>query len=242
MKRFYASFAAILAAFALNAQVNVTLQVDMSDEVKTNPLKTVKVAGAFAAAGATSKGTAMADWTPPQSPVFTKVAGTANTWQIVITFPNASKGTEVFYKFMNTADSWGTCDVDQECFKADAVIGAGCTQAAGDFNRILKVPTAATVIGFKFNTCVKLGVNTRDLALDSDVSIAPNPANDFTVVKIADAKGLYNVSVATIAGQMVQIFENVADQAIIEGLSAGMYLVTVRDAEGKFNTQKLVVE
>ena len=241
MKKIYFSIFAIASAFVMNAQVTVTLQVDMSDYVKVagNTLKTVKVAGNFADQSATSLGTAMENWAPPKSPTFTKVAGTTNTWQAKITFPNAAKGQEVVYKFLNTADSWGTCDVDQECFTGSTV--NTCNQGSGDFNRVLKVPTANATYGYKWNTCTSL-VRASDLILDNEISISPNPANDFTIVEIKNGTGAYSVEVTTIAGQSVQRFENITDKAIIEDLNSGLYFVVIRNAEGKFQTQKLVIE
>jgi hypothetical protein len=239
MKKIYTLVIAVMAAFVMNAQVNVTFQVDMTDYLKIagNTLKTVKIAGAFAGLNATSKGTAMGDWKPEESPVFTKVAGSANTWQVVATFPNPAKGQELFYKFLNAA-TWGTCDVDQECFAGAA---APCNSGAPDNNRVLKIPTTATVVGFKWNTCTSI-TRVQELPLDAEVSITPNPAQDLAVLTIKGAGTSYNVNVTTVAGQSVQSFDNVSSTVAIEGLNAGLYFVTVRDAAGKSNTQKLIIE
>lgn len=245
MKKIYTLVIAVMAAFVMNAQVNVTFQVDMTDYLKVagNTLKTVRIAGTFGAANATSKGVALVDWSPLATPVFTKVAGSTNTWQTVVTFPNPSKGTELFYKFLNYASvagaEWGDCDVDNECFEKK---NAGpCNQGAGDFNRVLKIPTAATVVGYKWNTCTSLTVRTQELPLDAEVSITPNPAQDLALVAI-NGNGNYSVNVTTVAGQSVQSFDNVSSTLAIEGLNAGLYFVTVRDAAGKSNTQKLIIE
>jgi hypothetical protein len=238
MKKIYTLAIAVMAAFVMNAQVNVTFQVDLTDYLKIagNSLKTVKIAGTFGALNATSKGTALVDWAPPSSPVFTKVAGSANTWQTVVTFPNPSKGQELLFKFMNTADTWGTCDVDQECFVG---MPYACN-VAPDYNRVFKIPTTATVYGYKWNTCTSI-TRTQELPLDAEVSITPNPAQDLAVLTIKGA-GNYNVNVTTVAGQSVQSFDNVSSTVAIEGLNAGLYFVTVRDAAGKSNTQKLIIE
>ncbi len=246
MKKFYFFTVALMATFMLNAQVNVTFQVDMTDYLKTAgySIRGVRIAGTFGTLGATSKGTAMSDWSPINSPAFTKVAGSANTWEAKITFPNPAKGQELLFKFLNIASvvgaEWGDCDVDNECFEKK---NAGpCNQGLGDFNRVYKIPTAAAVYGYKWNTCTSLTTRALDLDTDTQVSISPNPAADFSVVEITEGVGAYSIEVATVTGQSVQRFENITDKAIIEGLDAGLYFVTIKNAEGKFQTQKLIIE
>jgi hypothetical protein len=160
----------------MNAQVTVTFQVDMTDYLKIagNTLKTVKVAGNFTDQNATALGVAIKNWDPAVSPVFTKVAGTTNTWQTKITFPNASKGQELLYKFLNTTDgAWGDCDINNECFEKK---NAGpCNQGTGDFNRVLKIPTANATVGYKWNTCTSL-VSAKDLILDNEITISSKMA------------------------------------------------------------------
>jgi hypothetical protein len=243
MKKIYMILVAAFIALNVNAQVDVTFQVDMTDYLKVagNKLATIKIAGNFAAANAKAGAVAMVDWTPPATPKFTNVG---NVWSTKITFPNASKGTELLFKFLNTADTWGACGVDQECFDATTLPTPACTQNAGDFNRVLKIPTAATTVCFKFNTCATCTkVNTQDLALDADVNIAPNPASGDALLTIA-TEGVYNVDVTTVTGQVVRNLQNVSGQAIIErdNLTSGMYFVVIRNAAGKFQTQKLIFE
>ena len=242
MKKIYMILVAAFIALNVNAQVDVTFQVDLTEYLKTNKLATVKIAGAFGAANAKSGTTALVDWTPPSSPKFTNVGN--NVWSTKITFPNASKGTELVFKYLNTADTWGACGVDQECFSAATLPTPACTQGSGDFNRVLKIPTTATTICFKWDACAACGkVNTQDLALDADVNIAPNPASGNAVLTIA-TEGVYNVDVTTVTGQVVRNIQNVTGQAVIErdNLAAGMYYVVIRNAAGKFQTQKLIFE
>ncbi len=240
MKKIYTLVIAVMAAFVMNAQVNVTFQVDMTDYLKIagNTLKTVKIAGAFLALNATSKGTAMGEWKPEESPVFTKVAGSANTWQTVITFPNPSKGQDLVFKFLNTDATWGDCNIAQECMDAAST---ACSNQPKDDNRLIKIPTTAKIIGYKWGTCTSLTVRTQELPLDAEVSITPNPAQDLALLAI-NGNGNYSVNVTTVAGQSVQSFDNVSSTLAIEGLNAGLYFVTVRDAAGKSNTQKLIIE
>lgn len=234
-------FAAFIA-LNVNAQVDVTFQVDMTDFLKVagNKLAGVGIAGNFAVANAKSGSTALVDWTPAAAPKFTNVG---NVWSTKITFPNASKGTELLFKFIN-GTAWGACGVDQECFSAATLPTPACTQGSGDFNRVLKIPTTATTICFKWDACAVCGkVNTQDLALDADVTIAPNPASGNAVLTIA-TEGVYNVDVTTVTGQVVRNIQNVTGQAVIErdNLAAGMYYVVIRNAAGKFQTQKLIFE
>lgn len=236
MKKIYIILG-IAAAFATKslAQVNVTFQVDLSGLT----VKTPKVAGTFGGLSATSKGVAIPDWDPTGSPVFTKVAGTANTWQAVITFPNPSKGQELLFKFLNTDNSWGACDVDQECFEGKA---GDCNQGSGDFNRVYKIPTSAAVYGYKFNTCTKLVTRASDLALTDNINVYPNPSNNFVNIEFEDLSKKYNVELSTITGQTVKRFDNVDNRLTINDLESGIYFVKISDNEGKFQTQKLIIE
>jgi hypothetical protein len=242
MKKIYMSLVAVMAAFVLNAQVNVTFQVDMADYLKIagNTLKTVKIAGQFGAQNATAKGVAMVDWDPKAAPVFTKVAGSANTWQTVITFPAAAKGQKLAYKFLNTADSWGACGTDQECMDATATT---CSNQPNDDNRLLTIPTANTVAGYKWGTCTKLSVGVGELLLDNKVSISPNPANDQINVAI-EGTSTYTVELTSLTGQVLSSVQNVTNNAVIErnDIAAGLYFVVIRSAEGKFQTQKVIFE
>ena len=238
-------FAAFIALNA-NAQVDVTFQVDMTDYLKVtgNKLQTIKVAGTFGGTNAKSGTVALVDWTPPSTPKFAVTATGKNIWSTKITFPNASKGTDLFFKFLNTADTWGACGVDQECFDATVANVDKCTQNAGDFNRLLKIPTANTTVCFKWNTCAACGsVNTQDLALDADVTVSPNPATESMLLTIA-TEGVYNVDVTTVTGQIVHSLQNVSGQAVIErnDLANGMYFLVIRYAAGKFQTQKVIFE
>ncbi len=245
MKKIYMILVAAFIALNVNAQVDVTFQVDLTEYLKTNKLTSVKIAGNFGAANAKAGSTAMVDWKPLEAPKFTNVG---NVWSTKVTFPNASKGTELLFKFLNTGlttnDGWGACGVEQECFDATTLPTPACTQGSGDFNRVLKIPTTATTICFKWGACAVCGkVNTQDLALDADVTIAPNPASGNAVLTIA-TEGVYNVDITTVTGQVVRNIQNVSGQAVIErdDLASGMYFVVIRNAAGKFQTQKLIFE
>jgi Secretion system C-terminal sorting domain len=239
MKKIYTLVIAVMAAFVMNAQVNVTFQVDMSDYLNLagNTLKTIKIAGAFPALNATAKGVAVPEWKPEESPVFTKVVGSKNTWQTVITFPNPAKGQDLFFKFLNTNDKWGNCNIEQECMDVSAT---ACSNQPTNDNRLIKIPTTSKTIGYKWGTCTSI-TSAKELALEEEVTITPNPAKDLATLTIKGTAN-YNVAVTTVAGQLVQNFENVTSNVAIEGLNTGMYFVTVRNAEGKFSTQKLIIE
>ena len=246
MKKIYMILFAAFIALNVNAQVDVTFQVDMTDYLKVagNKLQTIKVAGTFGGTNAKSGTVALVDWTPPSTPKFAVTATGKNIWSTKITFPNASKGTDLLFKFLNTADTWGACGIDQECFDATVANVDKCTQGTGDFNRLLKIPTANTTVCFKWNTCAACGsVNTQDLALDANVTVSPNPASESMLLTIA-TEGVYNVDVTTVTGQIVHSLQNVSGQAIIErnDLANGMYFLVIRNAAGKFQTQKVIFE
>lgn len=86
-------------------------------------------------------------------------------------------------------------------------------------------------------------INTADVLLDAKVSVSPNPAMDAAVVTIQD-NGVFNVELATSTGQVLSTLKNVTGQATIQrnNLAAGLYYVVIRNAEGKFQAQKLIFE
>ena len=116
MKKIYFFTLSMLCAFALHAQVQVTFQVDLTDylAVAGNTLKTVKIAGNFPVNNAVN----VPEWTPPGSPVFTDLGN--NIWGTTISFAAAGVGKTLEFKFLNTADSWGDCNNQQECMPASA--------------------------------------------------------------------------------------------------------------------------
>jgi hypothetical protein len=55
---------------------------------------------------------------------------------------------------------------------------------------------------------------------------------------------IFTVDVTSVTGQVVRTITNVTETAVIEkgNMTAGLYFVVIRNAAGKFSTQKLIIE
>lgn len=239
MKKFYALFLSLGLFTALNAQVTVQFQVDMTDYLANGgTLETIKIAGNFSAL----TGGAVPDWSPPASPVFEDLGN--NVWSCAISFVDAGS---VLFKFLNTADSWGDCNIVQECMAEDA---GACILAdgGGNVNRTLEIPTEDAVLCYKWETCdACTGTSTEDLQNGRFVKVAPNPLKEgVATVTFANLTGeAHQITLSNIAGQMLREFNNVRGNFVeIEKgqLLPGMYFVTVSSASGVIASSKLVVE
>ena len=77
---------------------------------------------------------------------------------------------------------------------------------------------------------------------ESAVSVFPNPANSQVTVT---AEGIRQVELLNLLGQKVASFDGNGSGSLTIGLSdlaKGVYLVTVKDMEGRSTTRKLIVE
>ncbi|MCB0519716.1 MAG: T9SS type A sorting domain-containing protein [Lewinellaceae bacterium] len=234
-KLYFFAMGLILFGFQANAQVEVTFQVDLTDYLATNTLKTVKIAGNFAASGAVG----VPDWTPPSTPVFTDQG--SNVWSTTITFDAASVGNSLEFKFLNTDDSWGACDVDQECMPADA---GDCKNPAND-NRLLVIPAESTTICYKWNSCVACGASsTREQLIPLSMTVAPNPFSSTALVTFPKDMTNARAILTSLTGQTVRTYNLSGTTLEIEkeALQAGIYFLTVAMEEGRTVAQKLVVQ
>lgn len=239
MKKFYAFLLALGAFISLNGQATVQFQVDMTDYIANGgTLATVKIAGAFA----TATGGAIPDWTPPASPVFEDLGN--NVWGTEITF---TEGGSIFFKFLNTADSWGDCNVVQECMAADAgpcIVDDG----AGNVNRSFDIPTEDATVCFKWETCDACGAaSTNDLRSASNIKVFPNPMSGSAATVTFNNVGntTHRITLSNIAGQVVREFNEVKGNSVeIErgNLNAGMYFIAISNENGEVTTKKLVIK
>ncbi len=88
-------------------------------------------------------------------------------------------------------------------------------------------------------------VGTNDLKLDVQATLSPNPMEQSTTLSINNTTNeTFSVDVTSVTGQVVRTITNVTDNTTIEkgNLNAGLYFVVIRNAAGKFSTQKLIIE
>jgi PA domain-containing protein/type IX secretion system substrate protein len=215
------------------ATVSVTFAVDLTYYLDAgNTLETVKIAGNFGTNGAS-----LPDWSPPDAPVFTDLGD--DIWSATIEFPAASAGQELEFKFMNTADSWGDCGLQQECMGEE---DAAC-KAGGD-NRLLVIPAENTDLCFTWETCLGCNVVATREFIEIPMSIAPNPFSNQTIVSFNSELVNGQARLTSITGQVMKIYAVNGPQLVIkrDNLASGMYFLNVVTEDGMSAAQKLVVE
>lgn len=94
-------------------------------------------------------------------------------------------------------------------------------------------------------TCAT-SASTRDLLLDLDFQVSPNPFTDRAIVNFSNpGSDKYVVTLSDLAGKAirtVQNFDGDRFELLREGLSAGMYFLTFQDENGRFASTKVVVK
>lgn len=175
MKKLYTLFAAaaLFASTALNAQVNVTFRVDITEylaiptELGANGMR---IGGNFA-----DNGSATPNWTPSAAECAMTQEGTSNVWTITITFPDSAIGNTQQFKFVN--NDWGTNEGGTT--SEIAASGCGTDDGAGNINRTLVIPSAASSVLFCYDKCAicALSIDDNSSAISS-LNVFPNPANE----------------------------------------------------------------
>jgi hypothetical protein len=234
-KLYFLALGLLFLNLQASAQVEITFQVDLTNYLAAgNTLQTVKIAGNFGTNGAIG----VPDWTPPGGPAFTDLGN--NVWSTTITFPATSVGNSLLYKFLNTADSWGACDVDQEC-----IVGGECTDGGNDGNRLLVIPGENTTLCYYFDECNVCGsTNTNETAAGNRVKIVPNPMSSTALVTFPKAMDRAVATLSSATGQLVRSYTFSGTNLEIEkdGLQPGLYFLTIPSEAGRMAALKLVVQ
>lgn len=182
MKKFYSIFTIILISAVASAQINVTLQVDITDYLAAgNTLGTngIRIGGNFADVDAS---TGLANWTPSDPTCALTDLG-SNIWSITITYATASIGLEQLYKFVN--NDWGTNE-GTDAANTIATGGCGIDDGGGNINRTLLIPELDMTLQYCWDHCFKCdgsdpvvtGIN--DVVYMNNASVSPNPVMNVT--------------------------------------------------------------
>lgn len=88
--------------------------------------------------------------------------------------------------------------------------------------------------------------SNNDISASLGMSISPNPTNGVATLTFSNTKGeIFDMTVSTITGQVVRAQRGLNTGTVtIESndMAPGLYFVTLRNGNGKFATQKLIVE
>ncbi len=210
LKGLMAVIALSFAGFSLSsAQVNVTLQVDMSEEEATEAF----VTGTFTDDGE-------GNWS-----IMEMTSGDdSDIFSIELT--DLTPGELQTYYFLNANDWESRETVPEECWGGE-----------WDDHRGFTVPEQDTTIGFVYASCETLGEATSISMkkTDSSPEIFPNPADNDLYINFSNADQTAEINLYSLSGHLVLNREKLAGQSLeklnITHLPKGLYLVEIKTSE-----------
>lgn len=200
----------------------------------------------FTAAGAptpASKIYLIGSFTTPQwqagAKEMTQISGKPGIYSVTIDSICPGK---ISYKFTN-GDA--TIKDNEENFDS---LNRSCVEAngIGGFNRSY-VRTVATpvTISYLFNKCTAGYTSVNEAAFASQVTLYPNPTNDYTVLAFNDNSKTHQVTIFDLAGKTIRTYNNyeLATLKIERNeLKAGIYFINVVNSDNQSATMKLMIQ
>jgi Secretion system C-terminal sorting domain len=240
MKKLYILFAFVLfATVVAEAQVDVTFRVTLKGTGRKLNTNGLRVTGGLGSAD-------QPDWNPGSAKVMTLVGTAADSiYSVTIKVTRPADG-KIEFKFIN-GNNWGVGGAEPN--EDERGVPASCAKAAND-NRVYTIAAGATTVKipvYKFNTCdiVTLAA-TQDLRNELSVTTSPNPFSDVSYISFDNALGKnFSLSISDVTGRVVRTVNNITTSSVEikrENLASGVYYAVLRDATGKFLTEKLVVQ
>ena len=239
MKKFYFLSLFSMISLALSAQVEVTFGVDMNQQ-------TVDAAGVFVTGSWMDDAGLGGEWQEPGSNAGAEL--TDPDGDGVYTLTVMLPAGDYQYKYSNGA-MWPNAEAGggSDNYQADLSGCDGVDNGFGGYNRTFSVgaaPLDLTV--YEFNSCVVSGIsNTDDDDYASGVIFAPNPAVDVVRITYGTTEFVADyVTLANAAGQVVRTYRNLTgsyQEIVVNGLPAGLYIMTFGNDAGQQGTRKLIV-
>ncbi len=242
MKKIYLFLFVSLFTFSLTAQVDVTFQVDMSDQ-------TVSSAGVFVSGDWMANASVGSDWAEPGS--VTEVQLTDDNGDDVYTLTVTLMNPGPYaYKYSN-GSGWpnGEAGGTDDNFQAD-LSACGVDNGFGGYNRTMDVPNEASyaLTAYKFNTCEESSIisSTEELVDFGAVTVRPNPFTSTATISFGNPNNeVHNLLISDITGKTVATYNNIRGTQfeINRGeLINGIYFATLQDEAGNAVTKKLMVK
>jgi len=254
MKKIYSLLSILFVAGAVNAQVNVTYMVDVTNYLAAgNTLGAggIRIGGDFAATGAMNGAAAMAAWTP-SDPTCALTDMGSNVWGIIVTYPTSSIGLTQPYKFVN--NDWGTNE-GTDTTNTIATNGCGTDDGGGNINRALVIPDADIMLQYCWDACFRcdgsdpIVLSVEDVNPISAVAVSPNPVTTNATISFSlQNASEVAISIVNLMGQEVLTINNSNEAAGIHSynvdvtaIPAGNYIyrVVAGDAVTSGNIVKL---
>jgi Secretion system C-terminal sorting domain len=240
MKKLYILFAFVLfSTVVAEAQVDITFRVTLKGTGKKLSADGLRVTGGLESPD-------QVNWNPGAAKVMVLTGAAADSvYTIKLKVPRPADG-KFNYKFIN-GNNWG--DGAGGTTEDERGLTATCSEGT-DKNRFYTIAAGATAVTlpvYKFNTCdiVTLAA-TQDLRNELSVTTSPNPFSDVSYISFDNAAGkIFSLSISDVTGRVVRTVNNITTNSVEikrENLASGVYYAVLRDASGKFLTEKLVVQ
>ena len=210
---------------ALLAPVNVTFRVDMSNEI---PNATgLFVAGTF------------------QFPAWVKdILPLVDQGGSIYEYTTQLVPDSYQYKFFN--GNGGDPDGETTDFTTE---GCGEDNPLGGSNRLLDITgaTGDVLVEYVYNTCTGMTtVSTTYLDQAMAFNVNPNPFNDRTIIQFSNENNAnYSLEIYNLLGKQIKNINNIQGNTVElnrEAMSPGVYFATLRSEEGRYYTQKIVIQ
>ncbi|MBC8172841.1 MAG: T9SS type A sorting domain-containing protein [Chitinophagales bacterium] len=234
MKKIYSILSLMIIAAFASAQVTVTFKVDITNYLDTT---TLNAAGMRVGGNFTTNGATILDWSPDDAAsAMTEEAD--DVWSISTTFPAASIGDTLQFKFVN--GTWGT---NEGTGPTTSIVSGSCgiADAGGNINRILVIPAEDAAYEWCYDECTRcdgsdplLGIFEINTVFTTILTY-PNPASDITTLNFTISQPsavtfeLYNIT-----GELVKSTQsnfNYSGPAVydlnVSDLNTGIYMVVV---------------
>ena len=200
----------------------------------------------FTAAGAptpASKIYIIGDFTKPQwqagAVEMIQIAGKPGIYSA--SFDSICPG-KISYKFTNG-------DANQKANEEDFdSLNRSCLEpnGIGGFNRsYVRTVASPVTISYQFSKCIAGYTSVSEAAFASQVTLYPNPTNDFSVLAFNDRSNSHNVTILDLAGKTIRTYNNyeLATLKIERNeLKAGIYFVNVVNSDNQSATMKLMIQ
>lgn len=230
MRKLYASLTALFLVAALNAQVTVTYQVDITDYLQSYTLgpNGMRIGGNFGDLSADGPNGPVASWAPSDASAEMMDMGN-NIWSIAVTYSSDQIGNTQLFKFVN--NDWGVPGEANEGGDMSNISTNGCgvDDGAGNINRELVIPDSDITLTFCWEDCFQCDgsdpLSVGDLEIVRDLNVGPNPVESFVRFNFnLDRAADVRLSIMNILGAEVTVLNN-------STMNAGQHTLEYTDME-----------
>ena len=155
------------------------------------------------------------------------------------------------YKYFNglTGDEVGEGNVGGVDPLIFAIDSCGVENGLGGSNRLLDLSDldGDLVLDIvKFNSCETVVSSVKDIVVDRNIKLNPNPTQGFTQLSFdnLDSKA-HTISLTDMTGKVLRTYPNITASDFsfdVSDLKKGMYLLSIQDAEGYLDVEKLIIQ